>query len=79
MRRDQHDTRTEKSPERSSNLTEDRNNFDDGPSSLGPNTKNEAKRAAARLRDGGSTQEKRKNGRNMRERERVHIVQGKAR
>ena len=37
-RRDGHDTRTEKSPESSSNLTDDRISSDDGPDSLGPTT-----------------------------------------
>jgi len=37
-RRGQHDTRTEKSPDRSSNLTDDRNSSDDGSNGLGPDT-----------------------------------------
>jgi len=37
-RRDQHDTRTEKLPDGSSNLTDDRNSSDDGPDGLGPDT-----------------------------------------
>ncbi|DBB17572.1 TPA: hypothetical protein ACH3X3_002627 [Trebouxia sp. C0006] len=37
-RRDGHDTRTEKSPERSSNFTDDRTSADDGPDSSDPDT-----------------------------------------
>jgi len=37
-RRDQHDTRTEKLPDRSSNLKDDRNSSDDGPYGLVPDT-----------------------------------------
>jgi len=37
-RRDGHDTKTGKSPERSSNLTEDRTGSNDGPDSSDPNT-----------------------------------------
>ena len=37
-RRDGHDTRTEKSPERSPNPTDDRLSSDDGPDSSGPDT-----------------------------------------
>ena len=38
-RRDQHDTRTERSPDRSSNLTGDRNSSDDGSNGPGPDRK----------------------------------------
>ena len=37
-RRDQHDTRTEKLPDTSSHLTDDRNSSHDGPDGLGPDT-----------------------------------------